>query len=179
MSCTHIAADLGLDPTQVRKDLAVTGIIGKPKIGYDLQALVGAIETYLGWNNVTDAFLVGVGSLGRALLGYQGFAAYGLNIVAAFDCDPAKVGKVVHGKQVLPVEKLVSLTQRMKVRIGVLTVPAASGQVAADLMVRAGIVAIWNFSTAQLEVPAGVIVENVDLSASLAVLSRKLAEALR
>src|SRR5512135_127531 len=84
VSCTHISRELGLVSTQVRKDLAMTGIVGKPKVGYDVPALVSAIEGFLGWNNSRDAFVVGVGGLGSALMGYEGFTQYGLNIVAGF-----------------------------------------------------------------------------------------------
>jgi redox-sensing transcriptional repressor len=179
VSCTHIGKELGLVSTQVRKDLAVTGIVGKPKVGYSIPALISAIEEFLGWNSVQDAFVVGVGSLGRALMGYQGFQEYGLRLVAGFDVDPAKVGVKVHGKEVFPLDKLGELTSQKRVAIGVLTVPAASAQEAAALMVQAGIRAIWNYTAVILEVPPSVIVEDVKLSASLAVLSSRLAELTR
>jgi redox-sensing transcriptional repressor len=178
VSCTHIAAELKLDPTQVRKDLAVTGIIGKPKVGYEVPMLVEAIESFLGWNNVSEAFLVGAGSLGSALLGYEGFKHYGLNIIAAFDTAPAKIGTRIHGRQVLSVQKLPDLARRMHILIGILTVPGEAAQAAADLMVSGGIKAIWNFAPAALNVPDDVIVENQELSAGLAVLSSKLSAAL-
>jgi redox-sensing transcriptional repressor len=179
VSCTHIGKELGLVSTQVRKDLAVTGIVGKPKVGYNIPALISAIEEFLGWKSAQDAFLVGVGSLGRALLGYQGFQEYGLRLVAGFDIDPIKVGSEVHGKQVFALEELSEQALRKHVRIGVLTVPAAAAQYAAKLMVEAGIRAIWNYTPVTLEVPAKVIVEDVKLSASLAVLSSRLAESLK
>jgi redox-sensing transcriptional repressor len=179
VSCTHIGQELDLVSTQVRKDLAVTGIVGKPKVGYNVPALIAAIEEFLGWNNPQDAFLVGVGSLGRALMGYQGFQEYGLRLVGGFDVDPAKIGVEVHGKAVFPLEKLRELAAERGVMLGVLTVPAAAAQEAAGEMVRAGIRAIWNYTPVTLEVPASVIVEDVKLSASLAVLSSRLAELLR
>ena len=179
VSCTHIGKELGLVSTQVRKDLAVTGIVGKPKVGYNVPALIAAIEEFLGWNSAQDAFLVGVGSLGRALMGYQGFQEYGLRLVAGFDIDPDKVGVEVHGKDVFPLEKLGELAAEKHILIGVLTVPAAAAQYAAKLMVQAGIRAIWNYTPVTLEVPPFVIVEDVKLSASLAVLSSRLAELLR
>jgi redox-sensing transcriptional repressor len=179
VSCTRIGNDLGLVSTQVRKDLAVTGIVGKPKVGYNIQALITAIEQFLGWTNAQEAFLVGVGSLGRALMGYQGFQEYGLRLVAGFDIDPAKVGEEVHGKPVYPLEKLHDLTAEMHIQIGVLAVPAAAAQDAAQLMVLAGLRAIWNYTPVVLEVPPTVIVEDVKLSASLAVLSSRLSELLR
>jgi redox-sensing transcriptional repressor len=179
VSCTHIAEELRLDPTQVRKDIQVTGIVGKPKVGYVVAELIDAIETFLGWKNSSDAFLVGAGHLGTALLGYDGFKEYGLNIVAAFDNSPAKVGTEVQGRKVFPVEDLTDLAQRMHILIGILTVPAEAAQSLADLMVFGGIRAIWNFTPVKLHLPPAIIVENVQLSASLAVLSNKLAESLK
>ena len=179
VSCTQIAAALHLDPTQVRKDLAVTGIVGRPRVGYRVAELLDAIETFFGWNNVTDAFLAGVGSLGSALLGYRGFTEYGLSIAAAFDTDPAKVGAIVHGVRVLHLDQLRKLAERMSIRIGIITVPAAAAQCVADLMVEGGIRGLWSFAPVTLEVPEHVIVEEERLSASLAVLSGKLRHRLR
>lgn len=179
VSCTHIAHDLSLDPTQVRKDLAVTGIVGKPKVGYEVPVLIAAIESFLGWDNAQEAFLVGAGSLGTALLGYEGFKGHGLNIIAAFDVAEGKVGQKLHGKAIMPLHKLPNLAARMHVHLGIITTPAEGAQQAADLMIEGGIRAIWNFAPVSLKVPAGVIVENVQLSSSLAVLSNKLREVLR
>jgi redox-sensing transcriptional repressor len=179
VSCTHIAEDLELVSVQVRKDLAITGIVGRPKIGYQVAELIDAIERFLGWKNTTDALLVGVGGLGSALLGYEGFKEYHLNVLAGFDIDPAKIGTQVHGKEIFPLEKLPDLLHRMHVLMGILTVPAAAAQEAANLMVRSGIRAIWNYTPVQLQVPDSVIVEDVKLAASLAVLSSRLGETLR
>lgn len=179
VSCTHIADDLKLDPTQVRKDLAFTGIAGKPKVGYLVNELMQSIEHFLGWDNVNDAFLVGAGHLGTALLGYPGFATHGVNIVAAFDNDPIKIGRTVHGKMVLDVTKLPDLVQRMHVKIGIITTPGQMAQSVADLMTTAGIIAIWNFTTTRLDVPEGVIVETDQLFGSLAILSSKLVERIK
>jgi redox-sensing transcriptional repressor len=174
VSCTDIGQDLGLDPTQVRKDLEAVGAVGRPRIGYVLRTLTGELEQFLGWNNVNDAFLVGAGSMGSALLGYRKFEQCGLKIVAAFDRDPAKVGTPIHGKHVLPLEKLPQLAQRMHILIGIITVPATEAQAVADLLVAGGIRAVWNFAPVRLHTPAQVIVHNEDLYCSLAALSQKL-----
>jgi redox-sensing transcriptional repressor len=179
ISCTHIADDLGLVSVQVRKDLAITGIVGKPKVGYRIAELITSIEEFLGWNNTRDAFLVGAGCLGAALLGYEGFAEFNLNVLAGFDVDLAKIGTQIHGKNIFAMEKLPNLVHRMHVLIGILTVPAAAAQGAADAMILAGIRAIWNYTPARLRVPEGVVVEDVKLAASLAALSSRLAESLR
>jgi redox-sensing transcriptional repressor len=173
VSCTHIAENLKLYPTQVRKDLSVTGIVGKPKVGYPVDELLEAIETFLSWNDHHSAFLVGVGGLGSALIGYPGFERYGFEIVAGFEVDAKKVGTVLHGKRVLDIDKLPGLAARMHVHIGIIAVPASAAQLTADLMVRGGIRAIWNFAPIGLKVPEGVVVHNEDLAASLAVFLQK------
>ena len=174
VSCTDIGAALTLDPTQVRKDLETAGIGGRPRIGYAVSAVVDGLEEFLGWKQVNEAFLVGVGSMGSALLGYRKFEECGLKIVAAFDNDPAKTGSRVHGKHVLPVAKVPDLAARMHVLIGIITVPADAAQPVAELLIAGGIRAIWNFAPVRLQLPANIIVHNEDLYVSLAGLSQKL-----
>lgn len=176
ISATQMAEDLGIHHTQVRKDLSATGSQGKPKVGHRVDDLVHSIEAFLNWNNFSDAFLVGAGNLGSALLGYTDFEKAGIRIVAAFDSSPAKVGKKIHGVAVLPMTKFEDLAKRMHIVIGILTAPADRAQQIADLMVSSGIQAIWNFAPITLDVPEDIIVENVELYASLAVFSRKLSE---
>jgi redox-sensing transcriptional repressor len=169
-----MARALDLDPTQVRKDIEATGIVGKPKVGYSLPALIRWIEDFLGWSNSKDAFLVGAGSLGSALLGYNKFRQFGLNIIAAFDTDPNKVGQQIHGKEVLHLDRLPNLAQRMYIHLGVITTPAGAAQKVADLMAEAGIRAIWNFAPVHLRLPDSIILQNEDLYHSLASLSFRL-----
>lgn len=178
ISCSLIGRELNLDPTQVRKDLAMTGVTGKPKVGYDIHELMTAIEDFLGWNNAKDAFLAGAGNLGQALLTHQQFNNYGLNITAAFDVDRSLVGTVIAGKEVLPLEKLAGLARRMHILMGIITVPPETAQIVADQMVAGGIKAIWNFAPISLSTPPDVMVQNEDLFASLAVLSRRLTTAM-
>lgn len=179
ISCTKIGNDLNILPIQVRKDLAITDAVGRPKLGYSVAELMGTIEEFLGWNNITDAYLVGVGNLGAALLGYQGFREYGLNIIAAFDADEGKVGTEICGKKVFHVNKLHDMIRRMGIKIGILTVPAYVAQGLADNMVQAGIQAIWNFSPVKVMAPPGIIVQHENLASSLVVLSKKLALVLK
>ncbi len=179
VSCTDIGLDLDLDPTQVRKDLESVGIVGRPRIGYVLTVVVEKLEDFLGWTNVNEAFLAGAGSMGSALLGYNKFEQCGLKIVAAFDLDPSKIGGRIHGKHVLPLNKLTDLAQRMHILIGIITVPATEAQSVADMMVAGGIRALWNFAPVRLRVPAHVIVHNEDLYCSLASLSQKLSKLLQ
>ena len=175
ISCSQIGGDLGYIPVQVRKDLQYTGIIGKPKTGYSVPELIRSIETFLGWNNINEAFLVGAGNLGTALLGHERFSKFGLRIVAAFDTDPEKIGLWIHEKAVLSLDQLSDLAQRMSVHLGIITTPAEAAQAVADEMVKGGIQAIWNFAPVKLRVPENIIVHNEDLYSTLASLSWKLA----
>lgn len=179
VSCTAIAQEFDFDPTQVRKDIEVTGEVGTARVGFSVMGLVIRIREFLGWNNAHDAFLVGAGNMGKALLGYKDFEKYGLNIVAAFDKDTRKVGSRVFGKEVLPLVKLPNLAKRMHVHIGIVCVPAEHAQGVVDLMVHAGIRAIWNFAPAPLRIPEGVILENARLTQSLAVLTNNLTHKLK
>jgi len=175
ISAAQIGEDLGVHHTQVRKDLAFTGSQGRPKVGHRVADPVASVESYLNWYNATDAFLVGVGHMGTALLGYEGFERAGVKIVAAFDTNPRIIGKKIQGVSVLPLEKFTDLARRMHIGIGILTVPADAAQDVAEMMIASGIQAIWNFAPVVPDVPREVIVENVALYSSLGVLSRKLA----
>jgi len=179
VSSSQLATALALEPIQIRKDLEAIGVSGQPRVGFPVAELVAAIERFLGWDNATDAFIIGAGHLGTALAGYRGFEKHGLNVVALFDNDPRKVGQTIHGKEVLHVDKLGNLASRLHVHIAILTVPAEVAASAAQLAIDAGIQAIWNFTPTKLTVPENVILERVDLAASLAVLSSKLAARLR
>jgi len=174
-SATDIAKVLKLKPIQVRKDLGFTEIGGKPKIGFEIVALQRGIRSFLGWEKVSEAFMVGAGALGSALLGYSGFQELGLNIVAAFDNSSELAGTTIHGKQIFPMEKLSDLVSRMGIQIAILTVPAEVAQNVADLLVEAGVKAIWNFSTPYIKVPDDVIVQSENLASGLAILSVRLA----
>ncbi|MCF7958902.1 MAG: redox-sensing transcriptional repressor Rex [Phycisphaerae bacterium] len=178
VSSAVIAEELGLEPVQVRKDLAALGVVGQPRIGFEVSKLMGAIRALLGWDNSRDVFIIGAGNLGAALAGYNVFKSHGMNIVAAFDTDPEKIGQEIHGKMIFDMERLWELVHRMHVHIGILTVPVDAAQRTAELMVNAGIRAIWNFTPVKLTVPENIVVERVDLLASLAVLTRGLRKLL-
>lgn len=170
ISATSIANALNMGEVQVRKDLAVVSKAGKPKIGYPRADLVENISRYLCYDNTTDAILVGAGKLGQALLDYSGFAAYGLNILAAFDVAPA----FSSSKPILPMEELDRYCRENNVHMGIITVPAQYAQEVCDRMIQCGIKAIWNFAPVHLDVPRSTLVQNENMATSLAVLSMHL-----
>jgi redox-sensing transcriptional repressor len=169
-----IARVLHLDPTQVVKDLSFTGVGGRPRVGYLVADLVAALEDFLGYNRTHEAFLVGAGFLGSALIQYQGFRESGLRIVAAFDIDRKKVGTEIAGVQVFHFEKFRDLANRLHITIGIITAPASAAQPVADQMVGWGIKAIWNFAPIPLIVPDHIIVQDTHIYANLAVILNKL-----
>ena len=173
-SGTVVANSLGLDPIVVRKDLAITGAVGRPRLGFPMDEIIYAIEEFLGWTNTSDAFLVGVGNLGRALLRYRGFDQHGLHILAGFDTNSTIVGDTIAGKEIFHIDRMAEKAKSEHVQIGILTVSPQNAQSAADAMVKVGIRAIWNFTPITLDVPDNVILQREELGSSLAVLSHRL-----
>ena len=176
ISSTVISADLGLNPVQVRKDLAYISDSGKPRTGFSVDELVRDLSLFLGYGSTKDAVLVGAGNMGRTLLAYKGFAGYGLNILAAFDIREELAGTEICGKPVFSVNRIPEMTERLCASIGIITVPPEAAQEACDLLVAGGVQAIWNFALVHLDAPENVIVQNEDIAASLALLSNRLAE---
>ena len=179
ISATALAAGLHMGEVQVRKDLALVSDGGRPKIGYNREHLIADIENFLGYGNSNDAVLIGAGKLGRALLGYGGFAEYGLNIVAAFDANDTLIGTTNGGKPIMHLSRLGEVCQRYKVKIGIITVPAEYAQGVCDLLIENGILAIWNFAPKHLNVPDGILVQNENMAASLALLCKHLNERMQ
>lgn len=173
ISATALANALGMGEVQVRKDLAQVSDGGRPKIGYLRESLMEDISQFLGYDNTTDAILVGAGKLGQALLGYVGFEAYGLNILAAFDAKPT-ADHTEEGRPILPMEEMESFCRGNKILMGIITVPAAYAQDVCDKLIACGIKAIWNFAPVHLDVPSNILVQNENMATSLAVPSMHL-----
>lgn len=174
ISATALANALGMGEVQVRKDLALVSDGGRPKVGYLRESLMDDIAQFLGYDNATDAVLIGAGKLGRALLGYSGFAAYGLNIVAAFDANPDLDGHTESGKPIYHVSRLENFCHTRQIRMGIITVPAEYAQAVCEQLIASGIKAIWNFAPTHLEVPGNILVQTENMATSLAVLSMHL-----
>jgi len=174
ISATAIANALDLGEVQVRKDLAMVSDGGRPKVGYNRQNLIQDIQQFLGYDNVNEAVLIGVGNLGGALLGYSGFAEYGMNIVAAFDANPNLVGTVKSGKAIRAINDLNTYVKDNNILLGIITVPADYAQGVCDQLIRSGVKAILNFAPVHLVVPDGILVQDVNMAASLAILSKHL-----
>ena len=174
VSSTHISKDINIDASQIAKDLSYVNISGRTRVGYNIDALIEVLESFLGFTNMHKAFLFGVGSLGAALLRDSGLHHFGLEIVAAFDVNPELVGKDLNGIPIFHSDDFEAKMKEYDVNIGVLTVPINIAQEITDKMVDGGIKAVWNFTPFRIRVPENIVVQNTSLYAHLAVMFNRL-----
>lgn len=163
IASNQIAALLNIDDSQVRKDISILNNSGKCRVGYIVKELKKSIEATLGFSKTKNAFIIGAGNLGMALAKYDNFTNYGLNIIALFDNDNKKIGHSVNNRIILDIEKLPNLSRKTDVDIAILTVPKEFAQSTADILIKAGIKYIWNFTPVVLSVPDNVQVWNENL----------------
>ncbi|MCI8733990.1 MAG: redox-sensing transcriptional repressor Rex [Clostridia bacterium] len=171
ISSGAIARALDMGEVLVRKDLAYTSAQGRTRVGYSLKELISAIEDYLGCNDVKEAVIVGAGELGNALLSYGGFVNYGIELAAAFDNDPVKIGKEIAGKPVYDFAEAENVIKKRRIKLAVLCVPASVAQAAADKLIGCGVERILNFAPVLIKAADSVTVRNIDVAANLAILS--------
>ena len=168
ITSAQMGAALDIDPTQVRKDFGAIGLMGISRVGYEVCEVCRAIRNVFGFNRPYSAVLVGTGHLGSALLSYDGFARYGLRIVAAFDNDPEKVGSGIGAITVRSTRSLKPYIRNHGIKMAILTTPVSVSQRLTDSLVEVGVKAIWNFSPTRLHVPSDVIIRNEHISLGLA-----------
>jgi len=164
---SQLGKRLGVTDAQVRKDLAYFGQFGYPGIGYRCQELAEQIRRILGTSKSWSVALIGVGSLGHALLRYRGFAKQGFRIEAAFDVAPELVGHHIESLEIQPLERLTQAVEHQGIRLAILTVPAPAAQLVAEQLGEAGIVGILNFAPVTLSLPDHIAVAGVDLAIEL------------
>ena len=174
VSSTQISKEINIDASQIAKDLSYVNISGRTRVGYNIDALIEVLESFLGFTNMHKAFLFGVGSLGAALLRDSGLHHFGLEIVAAFDVNPELVGKDLNGIPIFHSDDFEAKMKEYDVNIGVLTVPINIAQEITNKMVDGGIKAVWNFTPFRIRVPENIVVQNTSLYAHLAVMFNRL-----
>lgn len=174
VSSTGIARGINVDASQIAKDLSFLDIKGKTRIGYEVALLEHKLEEFLGFRKRHRAAIIGVDSLGRALMQDSGLTNYGLEVVAGFDVDPAKIGTTHEGMPVYDVACLGEKARELGMEIGIVTVPVEYAQDAADSIVEAGLKAIWNFTPYRIQVPEEIVVTNTSIYAHLAVMYNRM-----
>lgn len=176
VSSTQLSRQINIDASQVAKDLSYVAVAGRTRVGYEIDSLISVLEDFLGFAGLHKAYLFGVGSLGAALLLDTGLSHFGLEIVGAFDVDPAKVGTSIAGIPIYHTDEFPLIMKSSDVNIGILTVPINIAQSITDEMVQQGIKAIWNFTPFRIRVPENIVVQNTSLYAHLAVMFNRLNE---
>lgn len=167
ISSRSLAEFVGVPAWQIRKDVSYFGDFGTPGVGYHIEKLARQIKKILRLDSVRRAALVGVGDLGTALLAYPGFAVYGLDIVAAFDVNAKKIGRIVNGVAIEPAEKIDTLRER-NINLAIVAVPRAAAQATVDELVEAGIRGVLNFAPCRVRAPKRVKVITLDIAMELA-----------
>ena len=171
VSSTELAEYMNIELIVVRKDISLTGIAGQRRVGYDVNELIRYIKTYLGWTEPLTAALIGAGSLGTALLGYNDFEHYGFCIEHVFDVCDEKVGSDVYGRTVRHIDDMAECFRENPPEIAVICVSNTAAQEVADKLVALGVRYIWNFANVSLQVPPGVTVQREVIAGGLAMLS--------
>ena len=174
VSSTRLSKETNIVASQIAKDLSCVNIVGRTRVGYEIDNLLSVLEDFLGFTRVHKAFIFGAGRLGSALLNDKGLRQFGLEVVAAFDTNPRVVGNNVAGIPVFHINELEAKMKRYDVRIGILTVPIDRAQEVADKMVVWGIKAIWNFTPLRIRVPDDIVVQNTSLYAHLSLMFNRL-----
>lgn len=175
VSSTRISKALSVDASQIAKDLSFLGVKGRTRIGYEVEALAKALSDFLGFSRTHKAYVIGAGSLGKALMRDSGLSNYGLEIIAGFDVSPKAVGTNVNDIPIRHIDKIYAAMKETPAEIAILTVPAEAAQESADIAVGAGIKAIWNFTPYRVKVAEGVVMANTSIYAHLALIYTRLA----
>lgn len=171
VSSEQLADLAGVNAAKVRKDLSLFGSYGTRGVGYDVEHLLVEIGGELNLDHDWPCVIVGAGNLGAALASFAGFTNRGFTVVGVVDVDPGKVGRTLGGLVVRHQDELARLVADEQVAIGIVAVPPAAAQEAADHLVGTGITSILNFAPTVLDVPDGVQVRNVDLAVELQILA--------
>lgn len=179
ISSTTIAELLEFKPIQVRKDLQLAGLVGRPRTGFEIREMEAAIREFLGWSLDSKAVLFGMGNLGNALLNYPWREEHGLRFIAAFEQHPDRSNILINNVPVYHVSQFHMFAAEHAIDIGVIAVPPEQAQAVAEMIVAQGIRGIWNFSHTHLRIPTGTTVEDALFTQSLAILTRRLVESNR
>lgn len=174
VSSTQISRDINVDASMIAKDLSYLNIKGKTRIGYHVATLEFQLQEFLGFKQMHNAVMIGTGQLGSLLLQDNGLRDYGLRIVAGFDVDPTKVGTTIGDVPIYSMDDFATLLPELQAEIGVITVPPECAQHVTDIIVDAGIHALWNFTPFRIIAPEGIVIQNTSIYAHLALIYNRL-----
>lgn len=170
VSSTELSEAVQVDSATIRRDFSYFGELGKRGYGYDVEKLLNFFKGILKKDKLTNVALVGVGSLGSALMNYNFHQSTNLRISAAFDPKESLANTVKSGIPVYPVEDMKKQIKEQQIDAVILTVPGSESQAVTDQLVEAGVHGILNFTPVRLSVPKDVQVQNIDLTNELQTL---------
>jgi len=159
-----LARRLGLSDSQIRRDLAQLGQLGKRGVGYDVIELIARLRNMLGTDGQWRTILVGLGNLGSALVGYRSFREQGFQLVAIYEADPTKTGQTIDGVPVLPIDSIEATLPKLNVDLAILAVPTEAATAVAERLYRLGIGGILNFAPVTLNQSPSTAIIDVDLA---------------
>ncbi|HZJ80848.1 MAG TPA: redox-sensing transcriptional repressor Rex [Dysgonamonadaceae bacterium] len=174
VSSTQIAKKINVSSTQIAKDLSYVKVSGKTRVGYEISVLIDVLEQFLGFTSQHKAVVLGVGSLGGALLGDSGLEQFGLKIFAGFDVSDNVIGTKINNIPVYNIEDFAKHNKKINADIAILTVPPDKAQDVAEFAIENGVRAIWNFTPFRIRVPEHIVLQNTSLYAHLAVMFNRL-----
>ncbi len=174
VSSTQIAKKINVSSTQIAKDLSYVKVAGKTRVGYEIEVLIDVLEQFLGFTSQHRAVVLGVGSLGGALLSDSGLEQFGLKVFAGFDVNDKVIGTKINDISVYDIEDFAKHNKTINADIAILTVPPDNAQEIADFAIQNGIRAIWNFTPFRIRVPEHIVLQNTSLYAHLAVMFNRL-----
>jgi redox-sensing transcriptional repressor len=175
ISSKELSETIGFSASQIRQDFNNFGKFGQQGYGYNVKDLLEAISGIIGLQHTYHLIVLGAGNLGEALVKF-GFDKLGFQVDALFDNDPEKIGRIIHGVEVIDINILETYMSKNPVDIAVITTPGKVAQKIADRVAISGARSIWNFAPVDLLVPDDVVVEDVHLVDNLMTLTYLLNE---
>lgn len=176
ISSNDLSKKMHVTASQIRQDLNNFGGFGQQGYGYNVKYLHSEIGKILGLNKTHNFIIIGAGNLGQALANYASFEKSGFVLKSLFDVNPRLDGIAIRGIRVRMMDELIGFLKENDIEIAALTIPKSKAVEVADILVKNGIKAIWNFAHTDLTLPKDVIVENVHLSDSLMQLSYNISQ---
>ena len=174
ISSKELGEKIGFTASQIRQDLNCFGDFGQQGYGYNVKDLYNQISTILGIDKNHSYVIVGAGNIGQAVANYSRFSELGLNLKGIFDANPKMSGIKIRDIEIKDIDELALTLQSEAIDMGVICVPRVNAQKVCDILIENGVKGIWNFAPVDLNVPEGVIVENVHLSESMLTLIYQL-----
>lgn len=167
VSIDRLAADMNLSEEEIIEDFESLDSVYTLSRIFNVKRLLNILDELIEPKDVKTAVLVGVGNFGKALLNYEGFKNLGFDIIAVFDSNPELIGQKLNSIEVLDIDRMENMIQRLGIKVGIITTPPEPAQCIANRMIESGVQGIWNFTLSLLKVPESVVLQENPLYSNL------------